>query len=168
MGLISKPLRERFGIHLRFNFYNVESLKQILHKGSSKVLISIDDEGAEEIAKRSRGTPRIALRLLKRIRDFAIYEDKTTITKSIAITALEKLDIDKHGLDGGDYRYLMYIYDKCNKGPVGIETIAAALSEAKDTIEETIEPYLLQQGFIQKTPRGRVLSEFAIEYLMKT
>lgn len=165
IGLLTKPLRERFGIPLRLNFYNVEQLKAILKAGAKKFDIEIDDEGAQEVAKRARGTPRVGLRLLKRVIDFAQCERKAIVTKAIAIDALEKLDVDQYGLDGNDYRYLQFIAEKYDGGPVGVETISAGLSEHKDSIEETIEPYLIQQGFLQRTSRGRVLTEFALSHL---
>lgn len=165
MGLITKPLRERFGIPLRLNFYGIEDLEIILAHNSKKLNVHINDDAAREIAVRARGTPRVALRLLKRIVDFAHCDSNSTITKKIALYALEQLDVDRYGLDSNDYRYLRFIADKYNNGPVGVETIAAGLSEHKDAIEETIEPYLIQRGFINRTPRGRVLTELAAEYL---
>jgi len=165
IGLLTKPLRERFGIPLRLNFYTVTDLKSILSRGAKKFDISIDDSGAEEIAKRSRGTPRVGLRLLKRVIDFAQCDKKSNVTKEIAAHALEKLEVDQYGLDGNDYRYLKFIAEKYNGGPVGIETISAGLSEHKDSIEETIEPYLIQQGFLQRTARGRILTDFALNHI---
>jgi Holliday junction DNA helicase RuvB len=164
-GLISKPLRERFGIPLKLHFYNLDDLKIILRSSVKKIDTELDDEGSAEIAKRSRGTPRIALRLLKRVADFAQCENKKSIDKAIASAALEKLEVDQYGLDSNDYKYLKFIAEKYKGGPVGIETIAAALSEHKDSLEETIEPYLIQQGFIHRTPRGRMLTDFAFNYL---
>ena len=165
IGLLTKPLRERFGIPLRLDFYNIENIQLILRGGARKFEISIEDFAEEEIAKRSRGTPRLGLRLLKRVIDFAQCDKKSNITKEIAIHALEKLEVDQYGLDGNDYRYLQFIADKYDGGPVGVETISAGLSEHKDSIEETIEPYLMQQGFVQRTARGRVLTDFALKYL---
>lgn len=165
IGLLTKPLRERFGIPLRLSFYNIDQLKQILAAGAKKFDIEIDEDGAQEVAKRSRGTPRVGLRLLKRVIDFAQCEKESIIKKDIAQDALEKLDVDQYGLDGNDYRYLQFIAEKYNGGPVGVETISAGLSEHKDSIEETIEPYLIQQGFLQRTSRGRVLTEFALSHL---
>jgi Holliday junction DNA helicase RuvB len=165
IGLLTKPLRERFGIPIRLNFYNIENLKLILKGGARKFDIAIDDDGAKEISKRARGTPRVGLRLLKRVIDFAQCDKKSNITKEIAENALEKLEVDQYGLDSNDYRYLVFISDKYNGGPVGIETISAGLSEHKDSIEEAIEPYLIQQGFVQRTARGRVLTDFALKYL---
>lgn len=165
IGLLTKPLRERFGIPIRLNFYTIENLKLILKAGAKRFNISIDSEGAEEISKRSRGTPRVGLRLLKRVIDFAQCDKKSNITKTISADALEKLEVDQYGLDSNDYRYLIFISEKYNGGPVGVETISAGLSEHKDSIEETIEPYLIQQGFIERTPRGRVLTDFSFKYL---
>jgi Holliday junction DNA helicase RuvB len=165
IGLLTKPLRERFGIPLRLNFYNVDQLKKILSAGAKKFEIDIDQEGAQEVSKRSRGTPRVGLRLLKRVIDFAQCEKQAVITSEIARNALAKLDVDQYGLDGNDYRYLEFIAEKYNGGPVGVETISAGLSEHRDSIEETIEPYLIQQGFLQRTSRGRVLTEFALSHL---
>ncbi len=165
IGLLTKPLRERFGIPLRLNFYNVDQLKQILASGAKKFDIEIDQEGAQEVSKRSRGTPRVGLRLLKRVIDFAQCEKQSVITSETARNALAKLDIDQYGLDGNDYRYLEFIAEKYNGGPVGVETISAGLSEHRDSIEETIEPYLIQQGLLQRTSRGRVLTEFALRHL---
>jgi len=165
VGLISKPLRERFGIPLRLNFYNLDELKLILMNNVKKIQMGLNDEGSAEIARRSRGTPRIALRLLKRVADFAQCGNKKFIDKETASAALEKLEVDKYGFDANDYRYLKFIAEKYKGGPVGIETIAAALSEHKDSLEETIEPYLIQQGFVHRTSRGRVLTEFAFNYL---
>lgn len=162
LGLLSSPLRDRFGIPLRINFYTVEELTAIISRGANKLSVSIEDEGAHEIAQRSRGTPRIALRLLKRVRDFA---QNNTITKTIADFSLNKLEVDTMGLDSNDYRYLNFIARYYNGGPVGIDTIAAGLSEQKDTIEDAIEPYLIQIGFIQRTARGRVLTYEADGYL---
>jgi Holliday junction DNA helicase RuvB len=164
-GLISKPLRERFGIPLKLNFYHVDELKRILMNSARKLETELDDEGSTEIAKRARGTPRVALQLLKRVTDFAQYANKTLIDKAIASAALEKLEVDQYGLDANDYKYLKFIAEKYKGGPVGIETIAAALSEHKDSLEEIIEPYLIQQGFIHRTPRGRMLTDFAFNYL---
>jgi holliday junction DNA helicase RuvB len=165
IGLVTKPLRERFGIPLKLNFYNMDELKLILMNSVKKIETGLDDDGSTEIAKRSRGTPRIALRLLKRVADFAQCESKKLINKELASAALEKLEVDNYGLDANDYKYLKFISEKYKGGPVGIETIAAALSEHKDSLEETIEPYLIQQGFVHRTPRGRMLTDFAFNYL---
>ncbi|MBT4989329.1 MAG: Holliday junction branch migration DNA helicase RuvB [Rickettsiales bacterium] len=157
MGMISAPLRDRFGIPLRLEFYKPIELEQLLIIAAKKLNIKFAQTGSGEIARRSRGTPRIALRLLKRVRDFANFSDTDIITSQIADIALNNLEIDKYGLDSNDRRYIAYIRDNYDGGPVGIETIAAALSEQRDTIEETIEPYLIQEGFIAKTPKGRIL-----------
>lgn len=159
LGLISNPLRDRFGIPLRLNFYNAEELVKVINRASMLLNTKITPSGASEIANRSRGTPRIALRLLKRVRDFASVKNKAQIDQDIADLALNRLEVDKEGLDSNDYRYLKFIVDNYNGGPVGVETIAAALSEQRDAIEEAIEPYLIQIGFLQRTPRGRIVTE---------
>lgn len=166
LGLLSNPLRDRFGIPLRIDFYTSEELQKVIERGSELMKISIDPEGAYEIASRSRGTPRVALRLLKRVRDFAEFDEHKTITPSLADWALSKLGVDKKGLDSSDYKYLRFIADHYNGGPVGVQTIAAAMSEQIDAIEDTIEPFLIQIGFIQKTPRGRMLTQEAIKHLV--
>jgi Holliday junction DNA helicase RuvB len=150
---------------LRFNFYNPEDLQIILTQAGKSLAVDIERSAIEEIAMRARGTPRVALRLLKRVIDFAHAEQSNTVSKSTAMHALEKLEVDKHGLDSNDLRYLRFIHERYNSGPVGIETIAAGLSEDTGSIEETVEPYLVQRGLIQKTPRGRVLTEFATNHL---
>jgi Holliday junction DNA helicase RuvB len=155
-GLLTTPLRDRFGIPIRLNFYTVPELESIVVRGARVMNIPMTPEGANEIARRARGTPRIAGRLLRRVRDFAIVDDNATVTRAVADTALRALDVDAIGLDIMDRRYLDTVALKFGGGPVGIETIAASLSEPRDAIEEIIEPYLLQQGFIQRTPRGRV------------
>jgi Holliday junction DNA helicase RuvB len=158
MGLISGPLRDRFGIPTRLQFYDIAELKQVITRAAKILQCQPDEGGAEEIAKRSRGTPRIALRLLRRVRDFASVAGSEIITLEVADFALQKLEVDKYGLDLSDRRYLMFIAENYAGGPVGVETIAAALSEQKDSIEETIEPYLIQNGFVAKTPRGRIIT----------
>ena len=165
MGLISGPLRDRFGIPLRLAFYTPQELSQVLTRAAAIMGTSLEDSVAHSVAKRSRGTPRIALRLLRRIRDFADCEEAPSITADIADYALERLDVDAIGLDKGDYRYLRFIAEKFDGGPVGVETIAAGLAEQRDSIEETLEPYLLQQGFIKRTPRGRALTRAAFAHL---
>lgn len=165
LGLISNPLRDRFGIPLRLSFYSIEELKKVIIRGGRIMSANIVDSGALEIAKRSRGTPRIALRLLKRIRDFAIVLNQDIINEEVAASGLDRLEVDKVGLDSNDQRYLLFIAENYNGGPVGIETIAAALSEQRDALEETIEPYLLQIGFLQRTPRGRVITPAAMNHL---
>lgn len=164
-GLISSPLRDRFGIPIRLIFYSPEELKDVLLRGSRAFTISLDEEGALEIARRSRGTPRIALRLLKRIRDFVLVEGANHITAKSADMALYHLEVDAQGLDAMDHRYLRHIIDHFQGGPVGLETLAAALAEQKDTLEDVIEPYLLQQGYIQRTPRGRLVTSRTYEAL---
>jgi Holliday junction DNA helicase RuvB len=165
LGLLSNPLRDRFGIPLRLNFYNTCELILVIKRAAELLNAKITDKGAEEIAKRSRGTPRIALRLLKRVRDFASVADKAEIDEIIADHSLNRLEVDHAGLDSNDYRYLKFISDNYNGGPVGVETIAAALSEQRDAIEEAIEPYLIQIGLLQRTPRGRVLTDNAFRHL---
>ena len=165
LGLLSSPLRDRFGIPLRLNFYELNELKQIVVRGGSLLNINLVGDGATEIAKRARGTPRIALRLLKRICDFALVDGVTEVNAILADSALNRLEVDKVGLDSNDYRYLKFIAMHYDGGPVGIETIAAALSEQRDAIEETIEPYLMQIGLLQRTSRGRVITLSAFQYL---
>ena len=165
LGLLSNPLKDRFGIPLKLNFYTHEELKTIVKKDCEILNNKIDEDGALEIAKRSRGTPRIAIRLLKRIRDFAIVARKTIIDKEIVDLALTRLNIDKVGLDTSDRKYLNFIADNYQGGPVGIDTISAGLSEERDSIEDTIEPYLIQCGFINKTPRGRILTQTALKHM---
>lgn len=164
-GLVSTPLRERFGIPLRMDFYNHEDLQKIVLRGAHLLNMPISTDGAMEIAKRSRGTPRIAGRLLKRVRDFGAVAGNVKIDSEIADKALRLLDVDAYGLDEFDRRYLNCIAKNYGGGPVGADTLAAALSEERDTIEEVIEPYLLKLGFLQRTPRGRVLSEQGCKYL---
>lgn len=165
VGLIANPLKDRFGIPLRINFYSAAELEQIVIRDARILEIEIEKNAAFEIAKRSRGTPRIAIRLLKRVRDFASNAGEKIISQKCADHALLRLEIDKAGLDAADYRYLKFIAENYRGGPVGIETISAAIGEERDTVEDTIEPYLIQQGFIEKTPRGRVLTETAIKHL---
>jgi Holliday junction DNA helicase RuvB len=165
IGLLTNPLRDRFGIPLRLVFYSDEELCQVIVRAAELLSSKINAQGAMEIAKRSRGTPRIALRLLKRVWDFAIFEGKDLIDQEIASSSLNKLDVDAEGLDNSDRKYLNYIATNYDGGPVGIETIAAGLSEQKDSIEETVEPFLLQKGFIQRTPRGRCLTPKAFNHI---
>jgi Holliday junction DNA helicase RuvB len=164
-GLLTTPLRDRFGIPIRLNFYTTPELESIVVRGARVMNIPMTPEGANEIARRARGTPRIAGRLLRRVRDFAIVDDNATVTREVADKALRMLDVDAIGLDIMDRRYLDTVALKFGGGPVGIETIAAALSEPRDAIEEIIEPYPLQQGFIQRTPRGRILTPAAFTHL---
>lgn len=164
-GLLSTPLRERFGIPLRLDFYNPEELASIVVRGSTLLGMPISDEGAVEIAKRSRGTPRVAGRLLRRVRDFWAMSDLNEANTEIADKALRRLDVDNYGLDAFDRRYLNCIVTNYAGGPVGADTLAAALSEERDTIEEVIEPFLLKLGFLQRTPRGRMISDLGYDYL---
>ncbi len=165
LGLIANPLRDRFGIPLRLDFYTAEELCAVLHRGATILQAVLTDDGAEEIARRSRGTPRIAVRLLKRVRDFVSVAGATEITAVLADQALGKLEVDHAGLDSADRRYLRFIAEHYAGGPVGIDTIAAGLSEQRDALEETIEPYLIQNGFVQRTPRGRALTKAAFAHI---
>ena len=164
-GLITTPLRDRFGIPIRLNFYSAEELVSIVERGARVLGFDLSPDGAREIAGRARGTPRIAGRLLKRVRDFASVGGKTRVDAKIADAALTRLEVDKRGLDSFDRRYLKLIAESFAGGPVGVETIAAALGEARDAIEEVVEPFLMQQGFVQRTPRGRVLTGAAFAHL---
>ena len=164
-GLITTPLRERFGIPLRLQFYTPEELRRIVLRGAGLLGMVLTEDGADEIARRSRGTPRVAGRLLRRVRDFAGVAGTESVDAAAADAALNRLDIDSRGLDAMDRRYLACIAENYGGGPVGAETLAAALSEQRDVIEEVIEPYLLQQGLIGRTPRGRVLSAAAYRYM---
>jgi Holliday junction DNA helicase RuvB len=164
-GLLTTPLRDRFGIPIRLNFYSIPELEGIVRRGARVIGLTLAEEGANEIARRSRGTPRIAGRLLRRVRDFAVVEKAKTVTRTIADRALKLLDVDQAGLDQMDRRYLETIALSFGGGPVGVETIAAALSEPRDAIEEIIEPYLIQQGLVQRTPRGRLLTPHAFRHL---
>ncbi|WP_213684679.1 Holliday junction branch migration DNA helicase RuvB [Roseicyclus sp.] len=158
MGLLTTPLRDRFGIPTRLNFYTTEELTRIVARGARLSGIDADPLGVAEIAGRARGTPRIAGRLLRRVIDFALVEGDGRLTQAIADSALTRLGVDHLGLDGADRRYLSLIAENYAGGPVGVETLSAALSESRDTLEEVIEPYLLQQGLIARTPRGRMLA----------
>ncbi|REF84517.1 Holliday junction DNA helicase subunit RuvB [Methylovirgula ligni] len=165
-GLLTTPLRDRFGIPVRLDFYSVPELETIVRRGAHVLGVAITDDGANEIARRARGTPRVAGRLLRRVRDFAeVGGAKSGITRAIADRALRALDVDAIGLDTMDRRYLSLIATNFGGGPVGIETLAAALSEPRDAIEDIIEPYLIQQGFLQRTPRGRMLTAQAFRHL---
>ena len=164
-GLLTTPLRDRFGIHLRMKFYTIAELEEILMNNSIKLKIKLTSDGANEIARRSRGTPRIAGRLLRRVRDFALVNGKNIIDKKEADLALHKLNIDQKGLDNIDRNYLKILAEKYNGGPVGVETISASLSEQKDVVEEVIEPYLIQENFVDRTQRGRVLTYEGWNYL---
>jgi len=164
-GLISTPLRDRFGIPLRLNFYAPDELLSIVERGARVLGFNLTAEGAREIAGRARGTPRIAGRLLKRVRDFASVGGHARVDAKIADAALTRLEVDARGLDDFDRRYLRLIAEAFGGGPVGIETIAAALGESRDAIEDVLEPFLMQQGFVQRTPRGRLLAAAAYAHL---
>ncbi len=163
-GMLTAPLRDRFGIVNRLEFYNAEELKQIVIHSAAKLGVEIDEEGAAEIARRSRGTPRLANRLLKRVRDFAQVRHNGVITRKIADETLKILDVDASGLDASDRRVIMTVIEKFAGGPVGLETLAAAIGEDVGTLEDVIEPYLIQNGFLIRTPRGRVASERAFRH----
>jgi Holliday junction DNA helicase RuvB len=164
-GLLTTPLRDRFGIPVRLNFYTKDELELIVTRGARVLGIAITPDGADEIARRARGTPRIAGRLLRRVRDFAHVDGAAAIDRKVADKALRALEVDVAGMDAMDRRYLSTIALNYGGGPVGIETIAAALSEPRDALEEIIEPYLIQQGFVQRTPRGRLLTGHAFRHL---
>ncbi|GHB39186.1 Holliday junction ATP-dependent DNA helicase RuvB [Pseudovibrio japonicus] len=165
IGLLTTPLRDRFGIPVRLEFYTPQELELIVKRGARLLGIGMSDDGATEIAKRSRGTPRIAGRLLRRVRDFAIVAGDADIDSGLADRALGQLEVDSAGFDSLDRRYLKQIAMNFGGGPVGIETIAAALSEPRDAIEEIVEPYLIQNGYLQRTPRGRILTPIAFKHL---
>lgn len=165
LGLLTTPLRDRFGIPTRLNFYTVGELEQIVSRGARLLGVEAHDDGIAEIALRARGTPRIAGRLLRRVVDFALVEGDGVLTRALADRALTRLGVDEIGLDGADRRYIRLIAENYRGGPVGVETLSAALSESRDAIEEVIEPYLLQQGLIQRTPRGRMLAEKAWRHM---
>ncbi|RKF13931.1 Holliday junction branch migration DNA helicase RuvB [Roseovarius spongiae] len=165
LGLLTTPLRDRFGIPTRLQFYEVEELHEIVVRNAALLDIPCAPDGAMEIARRARGTPRIAGRLLRRVVDFALVDGDGTITRALADAALTRLGVDQLGLDGADRRYLRLIAEAYQGGPVGIETMSAALSESRDALEEVIEPFLLQQGLIQRTPRGRMLAQRAWTHL---
>ncbi|MEO1680993.1 MAG: Holliday junction branch migration DNA helicase RuvB [Pseudomonadota bacterium] len=158
LGLLTTPLRDRFGIPVRLQFYTIDELQRITARGAERLGVPAEPDGTREIAARARGTPRIAGRLLRRVVDFAVVEGDGTITRALADSALTRLGVDSLGLDGADQRYLRLIAENYAGGPVGLETMAAALAESRDALEEVIEPYLLQQGLIQRTPRGRMLA----------
>ncbi|WP_299925332.1 Holliday junction branch migration DNA helicase RuvB [uncultured Pelagimonas sp.] len=165
LGLLTTPLRDRFGIPTRLNFYEIPELETIVAGNARKLGVTMKGDGALEIARRARGTPRIAGRLLRRVVDFAIVEGGGIVTKALADSSLTRLGVDALGLDGADRRYLKLIAENYAGGPVGIETLSAALSESRDALEEVVEPYLLQQGLIQRTPRGRMLAQKAWTHL---
>lgn len=164
-GLLKAPFRDRFGIIERLNFYTKESLVTILKRSSGILGVKMTGDGALQIARRSRGTPRIANRLLKRVRDYAEVHGEGVIDDKLASFALDQLEVDQLGLDQMDRKFLWFIYDKFNGGPVGIETLASALSEEADTLEEVYEPFLIQEGLVQKTPRGRVITDISKRHL---
>lgn len=163
-GLLTSPLRDRFGIVQRLEFYNIEDLTHIVARSAGIVGLAIDPAGAREIAKRSRGTPRIANRLLRRVRDFAEVKANGKITQDVADQALNLLDVDVQGFDHMDRKLLLAIIDKFEGGPVGLDSLAAAIGEERDTIDDVIEPYLIQQGYIHRTPRGRVATRLAYQH----
>ncbi len=165
MGLLTTPLRDRFGIPTRLEFYTEDELHEIVTRGARLMGAPASDKGAREIARRARGTPRIAGRLLRRVVDFAIVEGDGTVTQEIADRALTRLGVDHLGLDNADRRYLRLIAESYGGGPVGVETLSAALSESRDSLEDVIEPYLLQKGLIQRTPRGRMLAQASWTHL---
>ncbi|HEV2302399.1 MAG TPA: Holliday junction branch migration DNA helicase RuvB [Stellaceae bacterium] len=164
-GLITRPLRERFGIPLRLSFYGPAELEEMIGRAARLLAFPLLPDGAAEVARRARGTPRVAMRLLRRIRDFAAVEGLAAVGAAAADLALLRLDVDRRGLDGMDRRYLSCIAQNYRGGPVGVETMAAALGDERDVIEEVIEPYLIQEGFVQRTPRGRMLTENAYRHL---
>ncbi|GAB4391491.1 MAG: Holliday junction branch migration DNA helicase RuvB [Gammaproteobacteria bacterium] len=163
-GLLTSPLRDRFGIVQRLEFYNIADLTTILQRSARIMQINMEPEGAREIAKRSRGTPRIANRLLRRVRDFAQIKNQGVITQEAADQALSLLDVDQHGFDNMDRKLLLAIIEKFEGGPVGLDNLAAAIGEERGTIEDVLEPYLIQQGFIMRTPRGRVATQLAYSH----
>lgn len=164
-GLLSAPLRDRFGVVHRLEFYTVEELKTIILRSARVLQVDIEEKGALEMAKRSRGTPRLANRLLRRVRDFAQVKYDGVITEEVAIFALDLLEVDKLGLDNSDRLILTTMMEKFSGGPVGLDTLAAAIGEDSGTLEEVYEPYLIKNGFIQRTPRGRIVTEFAYQHM---
>ncbi len=164
-GLLATPLRDRFGIPLRLEFYTPEELVRVITASARKMGVAVNEEGAREIASRARGTPRVAGRLLRRVRDFAEAEGSPIIDRLAAARALARLEIDEAGLDANDRRFLKALIENYGGGPVGMDTLAAAIAEARDAVEDVIEPYLLQQGFIQRTPRGRMACARAYAHL---
>ena len=167
-GLLSSPLRDRFGQHFHLDFYDREELGEIVRRSARLLNVKMDDSGADELAARSRGTPRIANRLLRRVRDFAQVHEAPVVTREVALGALELLDIDGAGFDKMDRAILSAVIDKFGGGPVGVETLAAAIGEEVDTIEEVYEPYLMQEGFLMRTPRGRQATDRAYKHLRRT
>jgi Holliday junction DNA helicase RuvB len=163
-GLVSAPLRGRFGLVLRLNHYDVAELTRIVKRSAALLAVEVEDQGAEEIARRSRGTPRIANRLLRRVRDYAQVRADGRVTPSIAKTALDMLEVDRYGLDEIDQKIMLTVLEKYGGGPVGLNTIAASIDEESDTIEEVYEPYLIQLGFLDRTPRGRTATDRAFDH----
>lgn len=163
-GSLTSPLRDRFGIVQRLEFYSVEDLSHIVSRSADFLSLEMEDEGAVEVARRARGTPRIANRLLRRVRDYAEVKADGVVTAEVAGSALDMVDVDKSGFDYMDRKYLLCLIEKFMGGPVGLDNIAAAIGEERETIEDVIEPYLIQQGFIQRTPRGRIAQEFAYKH----
>jgi Holliday junction DNA helicase RuvB len=164
-GLLTSPLRDRFGVSFRMEYYSPAELEEVIRRSARSFSILIDEDGAREIARRSRGTPRVAIRLLKRVRDFAQVSGDGTIHRKIADHALLKMEVDREGLDVMDRKILRVILEKFHGGPVGVETISASVSEERDTIEDVYEPFLIQQGFLKRTPRGRVATSAAYRHL---
>jgi Holliday junction DNA helicase RuvB len=162
-GMLTAPLRDRFGVIIHLDFYNVADLTHIVLRSAARLGVPVDEEAAQEIAQRSRGTPRIANRLLRRLRDYAEVKGQGALTRSLAEEGLKFLEVDPYGLDTVDHRLLEALYYRYQGGPVGLETLAAAIGEESGTIEDVYEPYLLQQGYIQRTPRGRTLTRMACE-----
>jgi Holliday junction DNA helicase RuvB len=165
IGLLSAPLRDRFGIVSRLEFYTETELRQIIERAAQKLALQIEPDGALEIARRARGTPRIAIRFLRRVRDFAQVKGEKAISSRVARACLDHMEVDSFGLDKIDRKYLTAIVDKFSGGPVGVETLAAGISEAVETVEDVYEPYLLQLGFIERTPRGRLITPAALKHL---
>jgi Holliday junction DNA helicase RuvB len=163
-GLITSPLRDRFGVIDRLNFYSSDELKNIVQRSAGLLQVSIDKDAAAEIARRSRGTPRIANRLLRRVRDFAQVQGDGAVTFPVVVNAMKRLEVDEKGFDEMDRRLLLTIIDKFDGGPVGLDTLAAALNEEKDTLEDVYEPFLIQEGFLDRTPRGRQATRLSYEY----
>lgn len=163
-GLLTSPLRDRFGIVQRLEFYNLADLTHIVKRSAAILKVAIDEEGAQEIGRRSRGTPRIANRLLRRVRDYAEVKASGKVTGLVAQDALNLLDVDRHGFDMMDRKLLLAVIDRFNGGPVGLDSIAAAIGEERDTIEDVLEPYLIQQGFLQRTARGRIATHHAYSH----
>ena len=164
-GMLTNPLRDRFGIVARLEFYTAEELARIVNRSAGLLNVPTDAEGAFEIARRSRGTPRVANRLLRRVRDYADVKGDGRITKALADLALKMLDVDPHGLDVMDRKLLEAVIHRFDGGPVGLDNVAAAIGEERDTIEDVIEPYLIQQGYLQRTPRGRIATAAAYRHL---